>query len=207
MGVIPPPYRIETERLVIRCWEPRDAAALKEAVDASLDHLRPWMPWAEHEPQTLDEKVELLRGFRAAFDTGADFIYGIFEPDESRVLGGTGLHTRQGEGSLEIGYWIHVDAIGRGLAKETSAALTRAAFEHAAVDRVEIRVDVPNTRSQNVALGLGYMQEATLRRRLPPKAGGDLRDVIVFTMFASELAGSPCADVPYRAFDAAGRPL
>ena len=42
-----PPYRIVTERLVLRCWEPRDAAALKEAVDASLDHLRPWMPWAQ----------------------------------------------------------------------------------------------------------------------------------------------------------------
>jgi hypothetical protein len=38
-----PPYRIETERLVVRCWEPRDAPLLKEAVDASLDHLRPWM--------------------------------------------------------------------------------------------------------------------------------------------------------------------
>src|SRR5262249_24384090 len=41
-----PPYRIVTERLVLRCWEPSDAAALKEAVDASIDHLLPWMPWA-----------------------------------------------------------------------------------------------------------------------------------------------------------------
>src|ERR1700759_5294954 len=43
VGVDPPPYRIETERLVLRCWNPADAEALKEAVDASIEHLLPWM--------------------------------------------------------------------------------------------------------------------------------------------------------------------
>ena len=61
----PAPYRIETERLVIRCYEPRDASLLKEAIDSSLEHLRPWMPWAHQEPQTLEQKMELIRRFRA----------------------------------------------------------------------------------------------------------------------------------------------
>jgi len=53
----PAPYRIETERLVIRCYEPRDAPLLKEAIDSSLEHLQPWMPWALDEPQThMDEE-------------------------------------------------------------------------------------------------------------------------------------------------------
>ena len=55
------------------------------------------MPWAEHEPQPLDQKVELLRTFRGGFDLGQDFVYGILAPDESQALGGTGLHTRVGE--------------------------------------------------------------------------------------------------------------
>src|SRR5262249_27870811 len=54
----PAPYRIETERLVIRCYEPGDAALMKDAIDSSLEHLRAWMPWAEAEPQTLAEKAE-----------------------------------------------------------------------------------------------------------------------------------------------------
>ena len=93
---VPPAYRITTERLLVRCWSPGDAPLLKEAVDTSLDHLRPWLPWARHEPQTLAEKVALLRRFRGQFDLGEDFVYGILEPDEGRVLGGTGLHTRVG---------------------------------------------------------------------------------------------------------------
>ena len=40
----PAPYRIETGRLVLRCYEPDDAPLLKEAVDASIEHLLPWMP-------------------------------------------------------------------------------------------------------------------------------------------------------------------
>ena len=74
-----PAYRIVTPRLIVRCWEPRDAPLLKEAIDSSLDHLRPWMPWARHEPQTLAEKVELLREFRGQFDLGANSVYAIFD--------------------------------------------------------------------------------------------------------------------------------
>ena len=92
------PYRIEiVDGPVLRCWEPGDAALLKDAVDSSLDHLREWMPWAHDEPQSLDEKVELLRLFRGNFDLGKDFVYGIFSPDESEALGGAGLaHARRG---------------------------------------------------------------------------------------------------------------
>src|SRR5262249_38925656 len=100
------PYRIVTERAVVRCWEPRDAPLVKDAIDSSLDELREWMPWALNEPQTVEEKVELLRRFRGQFDLGEGFVYGIFSPDESEVVGGTGLHKRVGADAFEIGYWI-----------------------------------------------------------------------------------------------------
>ena len=204
-----PPYRIESERLVIRCWEPRDAAALKEAVDSSLDHLRPWMPWAANEPQTLDEKVDLLRSFRGQFDLDQNAVYGVFERDESRVLGGSGLHPVPGDDAArEIGYWIREDAIGKGYATELTAVLTRVAFEHFGVERVDIRVEPSNVRSQSVPRKLGYVEEATLRRRLPPKSDdGPLRDVVIFTMVAEELPASPCVRYDYVAYDAAGRPV
>jgi hypothetical protein len=54
-------YRIETERLVIRCYQPSDAQMLKTSVDDSLEFLRPWMPWAHEEPKPLAEKVAMLR--------------------------------------------------------------------------------------------------------------------------------------------------
>jgi RimJ/RimL family protein N-acetyltransferase len=206
--VVTPPYRIETDRVVLRCWQPTDALALKEAVDSSLDHLRPWMHWATGEPSSLDDTVALLRRFRGLFDTDQDFVLGIFERDESRVLGGSGLHTRHGPEALEIGYWLRADSEGKGLASEASAALTRVAFERCGVDRVEVRVDPANERSQRVPERLGFRREATLRRRLPGKlGGGDLRDAVIFSLFASDFPSSACAGIQYRAFDAADRPL
>jgi RimJ/RimL family protein N-acetyltransferase len=203
-----PPYRIETERLVLRCWHPADAPLLQEAVTESLDDLRPWMPWARDEPQSVEQRIDLLRSFRGQFDAGQDFVYGIFSPSGDAVLGGTGLHTRVGEDAFEIGYWIRSSAAGRGLATEASAALTQAAFRHSAVDRVEIHVEPGNVGSLRVPEKLGFTREASLRRRLPPVTPGEPpRDVVIFTMLREDVSGSPAAGVAIRAFDAANRPL
>jgi RimJ/RimL family protein N-acetyltransferase len=197
-----PPYRIATERLVVRCWDPRDAPLLKDAIDSSLEHLRAWMPWAHEEPQPLSKKVALLRRFRGSFDLGQDFVYGIFTRDESEVVGGTGLHTRLGDGdAFEIGYWIRADRVRQGLATETVAALVRVAFEVCGVDRLEIHVDPANTASLEVPRKVGFREEAVLRRRLPTHDGSDRRDQVVFSLFAGELEGAP-AEV--EAYDAAG---
>jgi RimJ/RimL family protein N-acetyltransferase len=199
-----PPYRIVTEQLVVRCWEPQDASLLKEAIDSSLDHLRPWMPWARHEPQPVEDKVRLLRRFRGAFDLGDDFVYGIFSADEAEVLGGTGLHTRLGAGALEIGYWIRGSRVGQGLATEATAALTRTAFEICAADRVEIRVEPSNEPSMAVPRRLGFTEEARLRRRLAAADGGEPRDAVIFTLFRDGLAFTPAASARFEAFDARG---
>ena len=201
----PPPYRIQTERLTIRCWEPRDASLLADAIDSSLDHLRPWMPWAHEEPRSLEERIELLRGFRGRFDLGEDFVFGIFSRDEGEAVGGSGLHTRAGGGALEIGYWIRAGSTGRGYARETTAALTQVAFRVCGVNRVEIHVDPANEASLRIPRALGFTEEATLRRRLPSSPGQPPRDSVVFALFVDDLPGSPVMRAELDAFDVLGR--
>ncbi len=204
---VPPPYRIRTARLTIRCWEPCDASLLKDALDSSLDHLRPWMPWALEEPRPLDEKVELLRAFRGRFDLGQDFVYALFDRDETEVVGGSGLHTRLGDGALEIGYWLRASRVGSGLAREAAAALTYVAFRVCQVDRVEIRIDPGNQASLRIPRALGFVEEGTLRRRLPAGGDGVPRDMVVFAAFRHAFEQSPLAGTELEAFDAAGRRL
>jgi ribosomal-protein-serine acetyltransferase len=91
--------------LVIRCYQPADAELLHEAIMSSLDHLRPWMPWAKFEPTDLASKVSLVKKFQDDFRSGRDFVFGIFNEEETRLLGSTGLHTRLEEGGkLVTGY-------------------------------------------------------------------------------------------------------
>ena len=200
-----PAYRIETKRLVLRCWQPEDAALMQEAAAASKEHLLPFMPWAVHEPQPVESKLELIRKFRASFDRGEDYVYGIFDQGETRVLGGSGLHTRIGEEGLEIGYWIHKDFIGQGLATELSAALTKVAFELYLVQRMEIHCAVENLASAAVPRKLGYVHEAT-RRRLG-FAHGDKSDSMIWTLFADEYPNTPSASAEVKAFDIVGNNL
>jgi RimJ/RimL family protein N-acetyltransferase len=199
------PYRIETERLVIRCYDPRDAPLLKDAIDSSLEHLRAWMDWASREPQTLEEKVELLNYFRSEFDAGESFVYGIFAADESELLAGAGLEPRIGPGGLEIGYWVRASATRQGIATELAGALTRVGIEVCGADRIEIRIDPNNLASLGVPRKLGFMEEATLRRRLPAPEGEPLRDVTIFTLFREDL--DPGLAPGLRAFDELGRQL
>ena len=92
------------------------------------------------------------------WDQHKDFGYSIVDADDA-VLGGCGLHGRLGVTGLEIGYWVHVDHIGRGLATDASAALTDAAFAIPGIERVRIQCE-EQQRPQRAGAG-----EARLRLR------------------------------------------
>ena len=203
--ILKPAYRIETERLVLRCWDPKDAVLMQTATAANKDHLLPFMPWAADEPQSVEQKVELARRFRGLFDRGEDYVYGIFNQDESRVLGGTGLHTRLSSNALEIGYWLHKDFINQGYITESSAALTKVAFEIYHVDRMEIHCAVENLASAAIPKKLGYVHEATRRRQ--SYANGKSSDSMIWTLFADEYPNTPNAVAKIHAFDVAGNSL
>ena len=201
-----PAYRIETDRLVLRCWQPQDAPLMLAAVSANVDHLRPWMPWVQDEPELIEEKITRLRKFRAQFDLDESYTYAIFNPDETRVLGGTGLHPRSWPGALEIGYWIDKDFTHKGLASEAAAVLTRVAFELHKVHRVEIHCDAHNTLSAAIPRRLGFIHEGTLRGRLK-LSEGDWKDEMIWSLFAEDYPASPSFHAQLRAYDAIGRKI
>ncbi len=178
-------YRIETPRFILRCWDPIDATLLKSAIDNSLDHLKPWMAWANDEPEPYSKKVDRIRAMRSKFDGDEDYTYGIFTPDETRVIGSSGLHKRGGPDQLEIGYWIGADFIGQGFATEISSVLTQIGFEINGVKRIEIRCSDHNKRSSRIPEKLGYTHEASLRD-VAVETEGTRSKTLVWAMFAEE---------------------
>jgi RimJ/RimL family protein N-acetyltransferase len=164
------------------------------------------MPWAWAKPNPLSAVIETIRTFRGNFDLDREFVYGIFNREESQVLGGCGLHPRVGDEGIEIGYWIHVEHGGRGLGTETGAALTRLAFEVHRLDRVEIHCEPANFASAAIARKLGFTHEATLRRRTV-FSEDDLRDSMIWTLFASDYPNSPAAELLIEAFDVIGNKI
>ena len=200
-----PAYRIETKRLVVRCYNPSDVQMLAESVSENIEHLKPWMPWAHAEPEPIEEKEKRLRRFRGMFDLGQDYIYGIFNPEETRLLGGTGLHTRLGENELEIGYWIHKDFINHDLVTESTAALIKVAFEIIHIHRLEIHCDPANYASAAIPRKLGFTHEGTLRAKT--RFLERWSDSMIWGLLENEYPDSQASKAEIKVFDAVGHPL
>jgi RimJ/RimL family protein N-acetyltransferase len=199
-------YKIETARLIIRCYIPEDAARLQTSINDSSRHLLPWMPWVGEEPQEIDSMAKFIRQARGQFDLGQDSVYGILDKEEKEILGGTGLHNRVGNHAREIGYWINVNHIGRGYATEAVSALIKTGFEIEGLQRIEIHCSADNTRSYNIPYKLGFTHEATIKSHSTNRQG-QVRDEMIWTLSATTYAASPIREARVKAFDFLGRPI
>jgi len=179
MSSAPPKTVRLDDAYLLRQFRVGDSKAVALAVSESLDHLRPWMPWAD--PESTDERFQRrrLRGVQHKAASGEEWQYGLFPADESRVLGSFGLMTRQGPGSIEIGYWVHVDEIGHGLATLASGALTDISLALDGITTVYIRCDEQNVRSAAVPRRLGFTLEETLLRA--PEAPGESGRLMIWS--------------------------
>ncbi len=197
-------YRIETERLVIRCYKPEDAPLLKKSVDENLEHLAPWMPWIKFEPETVQAKADRITAFIHKYTTGEDFTMGIFNKEETRLLGGTGLHARLEGNALEIGYWLHKDYINKGLITENVRALTKVAFEIEGIDRLEIHCDERNMASARVPAKCGYLLREILIGNAKDNEG-NARNTMIWELSRAAYLQNLRESFAIRAFDADGK--
>jgi RimJ/RimL family protein N-acetyltransferase len=175
------PARVETARLALRPYQTADAPMLKSAIDANLDHLLPWIPWAQKEPSSLAEIKRRIVGFTEEFRNGPNWGFAIFRRSDDRFLGGIGFHARIGPRALEIGYWLDRTMTGNGYITEAVEGLTRLAFDFPEIDRLEIRIDPRNTPSAAIPRRLGYEHVATFEKEYTAFPGPP-RDTMVWEM-------------------------
>lgn len=150
--------------VTLRRYREDDLEAVFEAVTESLDHLRPWAPWAVG--YTRQSAAEFLAKSARDWAAGTEYNYAIITG--GTLAGGCGLMARIGPGGLEIGYWVHRACTRRGLATAAASALTEQAFRLPDVDRVEIVHDELNVASGGVPRKLGFTEVG--RRPIEPRS-------------------------------------
>jgi RimJ/RimL family protein N-acetyltransferase len=166
-----PPERVDAGAVVLRRIRSTDAGAVAAAVAGSLDHLRPWMPWAT--PDSADRRSQLTRVAEAdeMWESGISYIYSVLTADHGTLVGEIGLHRRGGDGSIEIGYWIAGSQTRRGFGASAAAAITDVALALPGVSRVEIHCDEANAASAAIPRKLGYRLDRVEERK--PEAPGE----------------------------------
>ena len=166
-------------------WRASDADTVYRVVMESLDHLRPWMPWAAN--FSREDAAGFLAQCEQDWASGAAYQYAITTDDA--VIGSCGLMRRIGPGGLEIGYWLHPAYTRRGLATAATAALVRQAFALPDVDRVEIVHDLANTRSGAVPQRLGFTEVERRPRRRQPATSGESGVEVVWRLIRHGTVG------------------
>jgi RimJ/RimL family protein N-acetyltransferase len=148
---------------------------VKNAVDASLTHLKASVAWAQSAPFSLAALEELLAGSAVAFDAGEGWTFSIFDQAATRVLGAMGLQPGEsalcalvGPDVVEIGYWLRADATGKGYATEATAGLIELAFTRLGAQRVAICHDPDNVASAGVPRRLGFRDFGTVTSEMLP---------------------------------------
>ncbi|MEM9465055.1 MAG: GNAT family N-acetyltransferase [Actinomycetota bacterium] len=151
-----PPEVIEGPTLVLRRVAAPYARALADAVAESLSELRLFMDWAQGDPTSAEDYADFLVASDHEWDDDRAYGFHVFDRSTDALIGGCGLMRRRGPGAIEIGYWIHSDHTGRGLATEAAAMLVEAAWALPDVCRIVIRHDSANVASGRVAEKLGF---------------------------------------------------
>jgi ribosomal-protein-serine acetyltransferase len=172
---------LTTERLQLEPIALAHARGLWNAVDASLDELRPWMAWTADASEAANN--EFVAGAHQGWGTSSwvfTIIYagapaGTIGIDRHQPL----LH------SAEIGYWLRSDLAGRGLMTEAGRATVDFAFGELEIHRLELQAGVDNVASIRVAEKLGFRRAGLLRHG--SRNAYDYYDVFVFDLLATDI--------------------
>jgi RimJ/RimL family protein N-acetyltransferase len=153
-------YRAETERMLLRPYSLDDFDAFHDM--HSRDDVARYLPWETRDEQASREALQRHQTVVLEKDGDAITLAG-FDKETGRLVGEFILFLRsvQHRGG-EVGYVLHPDAWGRGLATEGARAMLEIGFDLMGMHRIIARIEARNTGSAAVLERLGMRREALL---------------------------------------------
>lgn len=173
-------FGLETERLVVRPWQPGDRDAFTGmARDVEV------MRYIHGGTPFSDAEIEEFLGRQARQLAEHDLCMGaLVEKESGRVVGVAGVQPLAAD--LEIGWWLARDCWGRGYATEAGGAAMRHVLETLGRPRVVAIVDPGNEPSKRVVGRLGMTHTG---RRTGAELGHRRPEIVVDCY-------ERCGDVP-----------
>jgi ribosomal-protein-alanine N-acetyltransferase len=147
-----------TSEVQLRIATLDDAAGLVDAYTRSWDHLQPWEPVRPDSWFTPAGQEERLRGSLERYKNGQIVPWMLVEGD--RIVGAITLNdiVPGPFRSASLGYWLAVDAVGRGLATRAVEAVAEIADTELRLHRIEASTLTNNVASQRVLGRAGFQQ-------------------------------------------------
>ncbi|MEH7385881.1 GNAT family N-acetyltransferase [Bacillus sp. JJ1521] len=174
------PEEFTTERLVIRMPKPGDGKAVHDAIKASINELKPWMPFAQNDQTEQDVELN-IRSAHISFIKREDLRLLVFLKETGEFIASSGLHKIDwAVPKFEIGYWIDSRFSGKGYMTEAVKGIADFAFHELNARRVEIRCDEKNSKSRAIPQKLGFTLEAILKNDDLSPDSNELRNTCIY---------------------------
>jgi ribosomal-protein-serine acetyltransferase len=170
--------------LLLAPIEASDAQELWTSVEGSRTHLEPWLPWVPFNTD-LEASYRYADASATDWDHARACRFTIRDKRSRAFLGVVGLEAfAHLHLSVELGYWLRLDATGKGAMTEASRAVLTWAFQKVNVHRVRVAAATDNHASLAVIRRLGFRFEGIAREA--ERCHGRWLDHVVFALLASD---------------------
>jgi ribosomal-protein-serine acetyltransferase len=177
-------HPLQTERILLTPIDPADGPELWTVVDGSRWHLERWLPWVPFN-NTPEASQRYAEACAADWDAGRAVRFGVRDRATRALLGVVGLdscvHLHR---SCELGYWLRLDATGRGLMTESAKTCVDFALTRLGVHRIRCAAATDNYPSLRVIARLGFRFEGISRQA--EYVGGRWVDHAVFGRLSTD---------------------
>ena len=153
---------LTTNRLQLRQLRATDAEALFAMRSDPVG-----MEFIGQEPhQSLEDTHKLIQRLQTSYDGCNSLFWCVTLKGEDTVIGSCTLFAFNFDFHYaEIGYDLHRNYWGQGIASEAVSAVLTYGFTELDLHRIEADIAPDNTRSKNLLLKLGFTFEGNLRQR------------------------------------------
>ena len=154
---------LETERMLLRRLSVSDAEDMFSY--ASLEITSRYLTWSPH--PDVYYTYNYLRRIEEQYRRGAFFDWAVVDRMDGHMIGTAGFTSFRAASDVgEIGYVLHPDYWGRGLAPEAVRALLQFGFDNLQLHRIEAMFIEGNTASRRVMEKVGMKFEGWHRESM-----------------------------------------
>ena len=174
---------LQTERLILRPFQPDDAPAVQRlagAYEVALNTLSIPHPYPE------GAAAEWIASTEKAFEEEKLLNFAIIVRETGEIAGSIGLKMTPAHDKAEIGYWIGVPYWNRGYATEAGKALIDYGFREWNLNRIDAGHFDRNPSSGRVMQKMGMQYEG--RHRQAIKKWDEYVDVTYYAILRSDWA-------------------
>lgn len=185
------PTSIETERLVLRCYQAGDGLWYHAMSQKNKPHLARYESGNAAMTINTEEEAELVvRDFAAAWTARTAFFMGAFRRDTQVFVAQIyiGIVDRDLP-EFEIGFFADVEHQRQGYVTEAAKGALCFVFEHLGAHRLRLGCDDTNVSSRRVAERCGMVQEGHIREN-KRNADGSISGTFHYGLLKSEFACS-----------------